>query len=68
MGFDLCMGDAARYKQDQNKACHYLASAVGNIPHANPAGACYGRVTDAYDVMVSNCNIARSYSRATCIK
>lgn len=63
-----CLSSAASYKATQNKPCHYLAATVGNMPHANPAGACYGRVIDQFDLYVANCNLFNAIAEAECAK
>jgi hypothetical protein len=63
-----CLNDAADYKAYHNKPCYYLESTVGNMPMGNPAGACYARVMDQFDIFVSNCNLFRATNRSLCIK
>lgn len=63
-----CLSSAASYKATHNKPCNYLASAVGNIPYANPVGACYQRVLDQFDLYVANCNLFNAIAEADCAK
>lgn len=63
-----CLSSAASYKVEQNKPCHFLSATVGNMPHANPAGACYGRVIDQFDLYVANCNLFNAIAEADCAK
>lgn len=64
----LCLSDAVGYKAHHNEPCHYLQQTVGNMPMGNPAGACYGRVIDQYDLFVANCNQFLSTNRSLCIQ
>jgi hypothetical protein len=65
---EICLGDAAQYKQIHNEPCRMLQATVGNIPYANPTGACFGRVQDAYDLFVSNCNLFNAIAELDCLK
>lgn len=64
----LCLRDSVSYKSEQNKPCHILQATVGNIPHANPAGACYARVLDQYDLFKANCELFHATNMYACIK
>lgn len=64
----LCLRDAVAYKAEQNKPCHMLQATVGNMPYANPAGACYARVLDQYDLFKENCELFHATNMYACIK
>ncbi len=66
-GYELCLSDVNWWKGEANKPCYFLQSTVGNIPHANPAGACYKRVEDRVDVLKSSCGVRRSQDLLYCL-
>lgn len=63
-----CLRDAVGYKAFNNKPCQALQATVGNMPYGNPAGACYSRVLDQYDIFVANCGLFHSTNMLACIK
>lgn len=64
----FCIVDAKRYKAHHNEPCSYLQSTVGNMPMGNPAGACYARVMDQFDIFVANCDLFLATNKSLCIK
>jgi hypothetical protein len=64
--YQVCLNGAVSYKVKYNGPCHYLKSTVGNIPYGDPAGACYARVLDQFDLYVSNCDLKHAINEARC--
>ncbi len=63
-----CLRDAQSYRNKQEEPCIYLQATVGNMPHANPAGACFARVLGQYDLFVKNCALFNATNMLACIK
>lgn len=66
-GHELCLSDVNWWKGEANKPCYFLQATVGNVPHADPAGACYKRVEDQVDVLKSSCGVRRSQDLLYCL-